>query len=250
VTTDFHRDAAIGRHDRPGSRWRNSFRRVIRSFSGDHDLWSVSAGVAFYAWYAAIFGVVFLVSLYSLGSEPQTVRAKIEGLNGALPAGAVRFLADQMQSVASAPKLRLSSSLAFAFLIALWTARSAVAALIAALNITFQERERRSALRLQIVTVSLTIGAALFVTAALALALFLPEAVDRWAIDPAVKAAISIARWTGDLNVACVGDTLPVRAQPPKTAVAMGERRCGGGDSALGARLRRLLVHRYEFLPW
>lgn len=195
MTTDFHRDAAIGRHARPGSRWRNSFRRVIRSFSGDHDLWSVSAGVAFYAWYAAIFGVVFLVSLYSLGAEPQTVRAKIEGLNGALPAGAVRFLADQMQSVASAPKLRLSTSLAFAFLIALWSARAAVATLIAALNITFQERERRSALRLQIVTLSLTIGAALFVTAALALALFLPEAVDRWAIDPAVKAAISIARW-------------------------------------------------------
>lgn len=112
---------------------------------------------AFYAWYAAIFGVVFLVTLYGLGAEPQTVRAKIEGLNGVLPAGAIRFLADQMQSVATAPALRLGTSLAFAFLIAT--------------------------------------GAAAFVIAALALALLLPQAVDGWALDPAVKAAISIARW-------------------------------------------------------
>ena len=195
VTTDFHRGAAAGRQDGPGRRWRDGFWRVVRSFSGDHDLWSVSAGVAFYAWYAAVFGVVFLVSLYGLAAEPQSVRAKIEGLNGALPSGAVRFLADQMQSVTTAPRPRLGTSLALALLLALWSARAAVATLIAALNITFQERESRSVLRLQVVTLSLTLGAVLFVTAALALALLLPEAVDRWAVEPAVKAGIANARW-------------------------------------------------------
>ena len=195
MTTEFHRGATAGRRNGSGSRWRNGFWRVVRSFSGDHDLWSVSAGVAFYAWYAAVFGVVFLVSLYGLGAEPQSVRAKIEALSGALPSGAVRFLADQMQSVTTAPRPRLGTSLAFALLLALWSARAAVATLIAALNITFQERESRSVLRLQIVTLSLTLGAVLFVTAALALALLLPEAVDRWPGDPAVKAGIAAARW-------------------------------------------------------
>ncbi len=192
---DSHRGATVGRHGRSGSWWRNGFRRVIRAFSGDHDLWSVSAGVAFYAWYAAVFGVVFLVSLYGLSAESQTVRAKIERLNGALPAGAVRFLADQMQSVASAPYLQLGTSLTVAFLVALWSARAAVATLIAALNTAFQEREKRSTLHLQIVTLALTAGVALFVTAAVAVALLLPAAVDGWAVGPAVRAAISAARW-------------------------------------------------------
>ena len=174
--------------------WRGTLRRVFGAFRGDNDLWSVSAGVAFYAWYASVFGVVFLVSLYGLGSEPGTVRAKIDGLNGALPAGAVRFLADQMQSLARAPAAGLGTSLAFALLVALWSARTAVATLIVALNITFEEREKRDSLRLQLLTAAMTVAAALFVTTAVALTLLLPEAAGHLT-GPAMAGAVSVARW-------------------------------------------------------
>ncbi len=195
MTANLHRKTSFGQRKSNRGGWRRGFLRVVQAFYGDNSLWSVSAGVAFYAWYAAVFGVVFLVSLYGLGTEPGTVRAKIDGLNGMLPRGAVGFLADQMQSVAEAPAVRLGTSLVFAFLAALWSARTAVATLIAALNMTLEEREQRSSLRLQIVTAALTLGAALFVTAAVALALLLPEAAGHLALDPAMALAFSFARW-------------------------------------------------------
>ncbi len=195
MVKESHRGAAVGQHGRFGSRWRNGFRNVVRAFSGENDLWSVSAGVAFYAWYAAVFGVVFLVSLYGLAADPQTVRAKIEGLSGKLPAESVQFLAKQMQTVASRPRVQLSTSLGVSFLVVLWYARSAVATLIAALNTAFQTREKRNFLHLQVVTLMLTAGAAGFVTTAVAVALLVPTAAAAWIADPAERDMISDARW-------------------------------------------------------
>ena len=184
------------------------------AFVNDDDLWSVSAGVAFYAWFATVFTVVFLVSLYGLGADAGTVRAKIDGLKGVVPDGAVRFLADQMQSVANASRFWMGTRLVGAFLIALWSARAAVASLIAALNITHNEREKRGFLRLQLVTLALTAGAAVFGTAALALALLLPGAVGTWPISPVMKTAISILRWPILAVSLCIGLGLLYRFAP------------------------------------
>lgn len=204
MTTDFHRGRA-GSHGASGRGWRAVLGRVARAFFNDDDLWSVSAGVAFYTWFAAVFGAVFLVSLYGLGTESGTVRAKVEGLGGVVPGGAVRFLADQMQSVASASGFWLWTRLAGALLAALWSARAAVASLIAALNITHNEREERGFLRLQLVTLALTAGAAAFGTAALALTTLLPAAVGAWPVSSAMKAAISLLRWPMLAALMCVG---------------------------------------------
>jgi uncharacterized BrkB/YihY/UPF0761 family membrane protein len=47
-------------------------RRVVRSIPRQ-DLFGVSAGVALYAWFAAAFGLVFVVSIYGLVADPATV---------------------------------------------------------------------------------------------------------------------------------------------------------------------------------
>jgi membrane protein len=60
----------------------------------------------------------------------------------------------------------------------MWSARAAMATLISALNIAYNEREQRPFLRLQAVTLVLTAGAVAFSVAALALLALLPVVID------------------------------------------------------------------------
>lgn len=126
--TEFHRGLAAP-PELSGRGWHGILRRVARAFVNDDHLWSVSAGVAFYIWFATVFGLVFLVSLYGFTTDPATVHAGIEGLYDVMPNGAVRFLADQMQSLAESSRVWLGTRLGGALLVALWSARAAVASL-------------------------------------------------------------------------------------------------------------------------
>jgi membrane protein len=137
-----------------------------------------------------------LVSIYGLVTEPEAVRSQIEALNGWLPEGAARFLAGQMQGVAAASKLRLGAGVSGAFLIALWSARSAMAAIIAAINIAYRVQEERTFFQLQTITLMLTAGAVLFGAAVFAVAVLLPTMVDNLLpVGWAVKTTISLVRW-------------------------------------------------------
>jgi membrane protein len=184
-----HRPSDISAHG-----WWKVLRRVARSTYSD-DLWGVSAGVAFYTWFAAVFGLMFLVSTYGLFVPPDTVRGQIEALNGLLPEDAVRFLADQMQAVVAASSVRLGAGVGGAFLAALWSARAALATLITALNITYEERENRHFLHLQKVTLALTSGAVVFGTAVFAITVLFPAVVDAMSIGPTAKIVLSTGRW-------------------------------------------------------
>ena len=213
MTSNFHRGHA-GSHPAPGRSRLAVLRRAARAFLDDDDLWGVSAGVAFYAWFAAVFGAVFLVSLYALGEDPRSVGAKAEGLRGLVPEGAIRFLAQQMQSVAEASKSWLWARLAGAFVAALWSARAATASMIAALNITHNQREERGFVRLQVLTLALTVGGAAFATAALALAVLPPSAIAGWQISQATRTAITLMRWPMLAALMCVALGLLYRFGP------------------------------------
>src|SRR5919199_4793182 len=133
MTTGAGSGSRPGPSDIPIHGWWDVLRRVARSTFSD-DLWGVSAGVAFYTWFAAVFGLMFLVSAYGLFVSPDTIRGQIEALSGLLPDEATHFLADQMQAVAAASSVRLGVGVGSTLLVALWSARAAVATLIAALN--------------------------------------------------------------------------------------------------------------------
>lgn len=184
----------VGPGNISASGWRAVLRRVVRS-AFRQDLLGVSAGVAFYAWYASVFGLVFLVSVYGLVAPPEALKSRSEALNGLLPESATRFLADQMQAIAAASKVKLGAGLGGALLVALWCARSAMATLTTALNIVYGEREQRPFWPLQAVTLALTAGAVLLGTAALALIVLVPVGVDELPLGEPTRTAISVVRW-------------------------------------------------------
>jgi membrane protein len=137
-------------------------------------------------------------------------------LSGLLPAEAARFLGDQLQTVAEISRLRLGAGTGGAFAVALWCARSVMATLISALNLAYNERERRPFLRLHAVTLVLTAGALPFAVAALALVALLPVVIDKLPISTTAKTALAVGRWATLALMMTLGLAALYRAAPSR----------------------------------
>ena len=118
ATAEEHGRGAEAPEDIPGRGWGDILRRVWRALGRDH-IWVAAAGLAFCSLFAAIPGVAVVVALFGLVTDPAAVHGQLEMTGGLLPEEASRFLADQMQAIAAAPRFHLGGAL----LIALWAAR-------------------------------------------------------------------------------------------------------------------------------
>src|SRR5690606_10338918 len=87
----------------------------------------------------------------------------------ALPQEARTIIAEQARHVAETPSSALGLGLAGAVLLAVYGASKAVNALIMALNVAYEEEEKRGFLRLTLLSLGLTAGMILFVVFALLL---------------------------------------------------------------------------------
>lgn len=155
----------------------------------------VAAGVAFYALLAIPAALTALVSLYGLVFDPNDVQRQIGLMQGVLPAEVIKILADQLQTLTSHPSSTLGVGLIMSLMLALWSARSATSAMMAALNITYAEPEKRNFLWFQIIAFGLTFGTVLFAIIALTLIAVLPAIIDLLPLGAFGKLAASVVRW-------------------------------------------------------
>jgi membrane protein len=167
---------------------------VRHALARDH-IWLAATATTFCTLFAAIPGVAVLVSLYALLVPPAVVHQQLEITGGLLPEQASRFLADQLQAIASAPQLHLGAGLGGAVLVALWSARAGAATLIAACNYAYRERERRSFLRYQVVALVVTLAACLFGAVVFVFVVVLPAAAGMLPLGAAARTAIALGRW-------------------------------------------------------
>jgi uncharacterized BrkB/YihY/UPF0761 family membrane protein len=105
-----------------------------------------------------------------MGSSP-IQRVSANHLNiaaGVVPAGGLDTLRDQIEHLASQPSQRLGFAMIASLVISLWSANGGMKAIFDALNVVYHEKERRSFIRLNIVSLTFTISAVLFMLMALA----------------------------------------------------------------------------------
>ena len=141
----------------PSSGWRDVLWRVWDQIDKDN-ISIIAAGVAFYSLLAIFPAITAFVSLYGIVSDPSQVQQQIQVLERVMPADALALIGDQLHSVASAPTRSLGLGAAVAILIALWSAGAGVRALMTALNIAYQEGEKRGFIRFYLVAFVFTVG--------------------------------------------------------------------------------------------
>jgi membrane protein len=115
--------------------------------SGRDNLSVVAAGCAFYALFAVFPALSALIALYGLTADPATVELQFGMLKFVLPAQAYEIVIEQIRRVAEVSGHSLSWGLVFSLGLALWSVGSLIQVIFAALNIAYEEPERRSALR-------------------------------------------------------------------------------------------------------
>ncbi len=157
--------------------WKGIAWCVWRKLSADRIL-LISAGVTFYAILAIFPAIAALVSIYGLVADPQTINQHIASLRGILPDGAIDIIGDQVKRLASKGNGSLGLTLAASLLLSLWSANGGVKSLFDALNIAYEEPEKRGLIGLNLQSLTFTGAALLFAILALTGIVVVPVALQ------------------------------------------------------------------------
>jgi membrane protein len=178
----------------PARGWKDILLRVYHGISENRIL-LVAAGVTFYSLLAIFPGIAALISTYGLFADPATVASHLDTIASVAPGGAVDVLREQMTRLASQGGTTLGVSFVVSLAISLWTANSGVKAIFDALNIVYGEEEKRSFLKLNAVTLLVTLGIVVFILLTLAAVVALPVALTYIPLPAATALVVRIGRW-------------------------------------------------------
>ena len=84
------------------------------------------------------------------------------GLRGLLPGGAMSVLGDQLTRLTTISHSSLGLTFVAGIVLSLWSSNAGVKSLFAGLNAAYEEKERRGFIRLNLISLSFTVGLVLF----------------------------------------------------------------------------------------
>ena len=180
--------------DIPPRGWSDIFWRVFWAFSANRIL-STSGGVAFFALLAIFPGIGAVVSLYGLFADASTIGEHMALLSGILPFGVLQIISEQIKTVSQQQNDTLGAAFLISVCIAIFSANSGMAALFDALNVVYDEREKRNILQLYLTTFLFTLAGIAFVIMALIVLVILPLVLEFLGLSTVTETFISVLRW-------------------------------------------------------
>jgi len=192
-------DSARGREARspaeiPKRGWRDVALRVKERMSRDR-LSIIAAGVAFYALMAVFPALAALVAIYGLAFDPQQVSNQVASLGSVLPKEAADILLGQLNDLVQTSSTALGIGAAVGVLLAVWSTSSGVRTLMDALNVAYDEEERRGTIKFYAVALFLTLAALVGMAILIALIVAIPVGTKFLGLGPVAELAASIVRW-------------------------------------------------------
>ena len=134
----------------------------------------IAAGVTFYALLALVPALTAFVSLYGIFADPATLDRHMDLLEGLIPSGGLDIVRDQLRRLAEQGHTKLGLTSLVAFAIALWRANFGVKSMFEAMNVAYDEDEKRSYIRLTAVTLAFTLATFASILLLVALIVVLP----------------------------------------------------------------------------
>ncbi len=174
--------------------WKDVLRRTWDETNDDR-LLSLSAGVAFYFLLALAPGLSVLVSIYGLFADARTIGDQLLPLLSVLPHEGVQLIGDQLVRLAGKPVDSLSFNLFVSLVIALWSANAGIKAMFDALNVIYDEREARSFLWFNVVSLVTTLTGLLLLALMVFAVTFLPALLALIPGQSLLAPLLSILRW-------------------------------------------------------
>lgn len=165
-----------------GLSWRGSFQTLQRLSQriDEAEVGLISAGVAFFAFFSLFPALAAIIALWGFASDPGVIRGQVEILRELLPIDAFTLISDQINALIEANDSNLGWATLISTILALWSARAGVAAMIRGLNAVFALPNRASiwhvirAIFLTLILMGLALGALLAAVVGPLIIAFLP----------------------------------------------------------------------------
>jgi membrane protein len=194
--------------------WKDILWRAYQQI-GENRLLAVAAGVVFYGLLAVFPAVTALVSLYGLFASTAAISDHLSLLAGILPQGAVDLLREQISRL-TAHGGRLGFGFIFGLAVALWSANAGMKAIIDALNVVYEEKEKRGFIKLNLISLAFTLVAIGALLVALGAVVVLPIALSYLGLLNATDLLFRLARWPLLLALVIVGLAVLYRLGPSR----------------------------------
>jgi membrane protein len=188
--------------------------------------------VAFFALLAVFPGIAAIVSLYGLFADASTIGKHLSVLSGFLPDGVLALIAEQITVISRQGNETIGAAFVVGLLIALGSANSGMAALFDALNVVYDEREKRSLVRFYATTLLFTLAGIVFVILAIMGVVVLPLMLRFVGLATTTEWLIAILRWPV-LLVTIVVSLACIYRYGPSRRDAAGAGSPGAASSAL-----------------
>ncbi|MFL6815562.1 MAG: YihY/virulence factor BrkB family protein [Bradyrhizobium sp.] len=185
---------AVAPWEIPWQGWKDILVRTYEQFNQDR-LLAVAAGVVFYGLLALFPAITALVSSYALFAKPSTINDHLSLLSEVLPAGAFDIVKDQVGRVLAKGDLKLGTAFVGSFLLAVWSANGGMKAIIDALNVVYDETEKRGFFKLNAVSLAFTFGGLIAVLVAIGAVVALPIILSVIGLGSITDALFRIGRW-------------------------------------------------------
>ena len=195
--------------------WIATLKRVYGEIGEDH-VGLIAAGCAFYGLLAIFPGIVAVLAIAGLVTEPSTLVSQLETLAAMLPQQAAEIVIGQATEVAGSRDGGLSLAATLGIVIAVWSSSKAIQSIMEGLNVAFETTETRGFIRLTLTRILLTLGlmAGFFLTALIlaglpALLAFLP-----W--SGAAEMVVTVLRWPLIIGLVVTGLAILYRYGPDR----------------------------------
>ena len=215
-TSDPHGREATAPTRLPRHAWREILGRVWVKIGWDN-IGLLAAGIAFYAFLSFVPLLGALVMTYGLVADPKTIADHMQAIIQVVPKDAAKLILDQLVSLVTTASGKKGLGLLVALIVSLYGATRASGAIIMALNVVYEQHERRSIIKTTALSFLMIIGA-VFVAivgllAASALAL-VGQATAQ--LGPVAAVGISIATWIVAALLSCFGIGITYRYAPDR----------------------------------
>jgi membrane protein len=188
--------------------WREILTRTVREAFADN-LFGMSAQLAYYFFFSLFPALLVLIAIASYFPVSTLVDQVVDAMRGFAPPDAIGIVTEQIRKIT---QTNPGGLLTFGVATAIWSSSSAMNAIINTLNAAYDIEEGRPWWRVQLTSILLTLGLALFILISFALVIVGPtlatKLADQMALGAAFEWTWKILQWPVVFALACTGIAL------------------------------------------
>jgi membrane protein len=178
----------------PVTGWWDILWRVVKRLRAEN-ITLICGGMAMYALMSVFPALAAAVSIYGLFATPADAIKHVQTFAGVLPPGVWDIFNSQLQTITRHETKTLSIAAVLGVVIAFWSARSAMSALMSGTNIAYGEAEKRKFFVQVLTSLVLTVGAVLGFLVMLLLGIVIPVTLNLLGTNSWVQWMADALQW-------------------------------------------------------